>query len=317
MRARRAVVWALGFGMACAVAGWYYAVRLAPRWLHVLHIRVRLPGLPDEWRGVRIAHLSDFHAGNRAVPLDLLFRAREAALAFNPEVIAITGDFFHRGKAVPVDGLYGNWPKSAHVLAVLGNHDYRSGGEDLDELLRDLQREGVRMLHDEAITIRLRGRDAWVVGVNDPYSWHANQEVAFAQLPDGDDALLYLAHAASVLKSMQTGRVRLLLTGHTHGGQVRVLPSGKIPMMNLIRMVLNEPPRDDPDIYHGIHWQKGAVVVVSNGIGMSQLPARIRTRPQVILIELDQVSESDLPCDDVRRYVEEVDPEPRLWRWFS
>jgi uncharacterized protein len=317
MRARKPLRWAFGFTLVCATVGWIYGVRIAPRWLHVLRLRVRVPNLPEEWRGVRIAHLSDLHAGNRAVPLSLLFRARHAVLAFEPEIIAITGDFFHQGKHVPVDGMYGDWPETAHVVAVLGNHDYRSGGEDLDELLRVLSDEGVRVLHDEAICVPLRGRDAWIVGVNDPYTWHANQEVAFEGLPVGEDALLYLAHAASVLRWMPAGRARLLLTGHTHGGQIRVLPSGKIPFMKLIRAVLYEPPRDDPDVYHGIHWQKGAVVVVSNGVGMSQFPARVRTRPQVILIELDRLHDSDIACDDVRRYVEEIDPEPWLWRWFS
>jgi predicted MPP superfamily phosphohydrolase len=317
MRARGLLVAALVVASMAAAMGWVYAVRIAPRWLQVVRLRVQLPNLPAEWRGVRVAHLSDLHAGNPAVPLSLLFRARHAVLAFEPEIIAITGDFFHQGVHVPVDGLFGDWPAGARVFGVLGNHDYRSGGEDLDWLLRALRADGVRVLHDEAVRFQLRGREAWIVGVNDPYTWHANQEEAFEDLPEDADALLYLAHAASVVRSLPVGRARLLLTGHTHGGQIRLLPSGRVPFLKLIRDLLDEPPRDDPDLYHGIHWVRGAVVVVSNGVGMSQFPARVRTRPQVVLIELDELAEDGAPCDDVRRFVEECDPEPWLWRWLS
>src|SRR5690606_28194009 len=75
-----------------AALGGAYMFGIAPRWLQVVRVRVRLPGLPTAWDGVRIAHLSDMHAGGKGVRDSLLLRARQAALDFEPDIIAITGD---------------------------------------------------------------------------------------------------------------------------------------------------------------------------------------------------------------------------------
>jgi hypothetical protein len=98
---------------------------------------------------------------------------------------------------------------------------------------------------------------------------------------------------------------------------MRLLPSGRIPGIERLRAFLGEPVRNEPPIYHGAHWVRGAVVIISNGLGMSQFPARVRTRPQVILLELDGPQPSDTPCDDVRRYVHDVTAERWISRWLA
>ncbi len=293
-----------------------YTVRIAPRWLEVVRLRVAIPSLPPEWSGLKIAHLSDFHAGG-GVPLDLLQRAKAVAIAASPDVIALTGDFYSSGTPSDVDDLFSTWPENVPVLAVLGNHDHRASDADRERLLDELMSSGVEVLLNRAVMIELRGIATWAVGVDDPFSWLMDEAAAFGALPASAEALLYLAHSPVAARTIQVGRVRLMLTGHTHGGQVRLIPDGRVPFATLARRMRGSPARPDPDFHRGVHWLRGTVVVVSHGLGVSKLPWRFRTRPQVVLIELANADDDGPACDSVDRYVTRLNPEPVWLRWLS
>jgi predicted MPP superfamily phosphohydrolase len=303
-----------GVTLGVALALGVYAWKIAPSWLEVVRLRVGVPGLPAELAGVRVAHLSDFHAGGPGVSIDMLWDARHAAEAFLPDVIAITGDFYQDGRPFNAGGLFDHWPARTPVVAVLGNHDHRGGAENVRRLLEELDHAGIVVLRNASTRVAIRARDVWIAGVDDPYSWRADDTSAFNDVPDGEPVLLYLAHSPAAITTMPFGRASLLLAGHTHGGQLRVVPSGRIPLEPRLRRVLRAPARRDPPFFRGIHWMRGAVVVVSNGLGVSRLPLRFRTRPQVILIELQPAPRTGAPCDDVARYVSR---EPGAWRWLS
>jgi predicted MPP superfamily phosphohydrolase len=294
---------ALVGALLAAAVGWLYMFRIAPRWLRVVRLHIAVPALPAAWEGVRIAHLTDFHAGGPGVPTELLWRARRAALDFQPDVIALTGDFYHDGQPVDTGGLWRDWPDGVPVVAALGNHDYRGGEDNLTALLAELSAAGVRVLRNTVECIQLRGRSAWVVGVEDPYTFRADEVAAFAALPAGEEALLYLAHSPAVITTLPVGRARLVLSGHTHGGQIRLLPSGRVPLLGLLRRVIATGPRREAPVFRGWHWRRGAVLLISDGLGLSQIPARFRTRPEVLLIELTTASLDGPDCDVVDRYV--------------
>jgi uncharacterized protein len=283
-----------------------HSFTFAPRHLDVVRLRVGIPDIPIEWDGVRIAHLSDFHVGSIGVTVDRLWRARRIAEAFEPDIVALTGDFFDEGVLADTQGLFIDWPSSSSAFAVIGNHDARAGEVPLEELVNHLRDGGVTVLRNDAVPLDLRGRTAWLTGVDDPHTWRADEIRAFQSLPDDADALIYLAHSPVAADRVPLGRARLILCGHTHGGQFRLLPSGRIPLVKVIRKVKRAPERDDPDIAFGWHWRRGAIVIISNGLGMSQIPGRFRSRPQLVLIELTRAAESALPCDDVRRYVTRI-----------
>lgn len=302
--------------MTMATIALLYMQRFAPSWLQVNRLRVGIIGLPDEWRDVRVAHLSDFHLGHSLIVEDVVRRARREAFAFAPDIIALTGDFYDDGRTTADIGLFSDWP-DAHMFAVFGNHDHRGGSNHLARLARDLETSGVRVLINDSVKVPLRGRDAWIAGVDDPYTGKDDLRRTLDAIPDGEDALLLLAHAPTIVDGIPVGKIRLVLTGHTHGGQVRLLPSGRTPFLRLIHWIIREPRRNEPTVYHGVHWMRGAIISISNGLGMSQLPLRFRTRPQVTLIELVDVSDGDAACDDPRRYVENVTQESRLARWMS
>ncbi len=304
-----------GLTAAC-VALAIYILRIAPRWLEVVRLRVSIPVLPDSMVGLRIAHLSDFHAGG-SIPLEFLRRAKAIAIADSPDVIALTGDFYDEGVYSDVGNLFTDWPDDVPVLAVLGNHDHRATPEALALLHDELQSAGVQMLSNRAVRVMLAGVPSWVVGVDDPFSWNSDETRAFEDLPADADALLYLAHSPVAIESLPVGRVLLMLSGHTHGGQVRLTPDGRVPFIRPIRRLRGVPARPDPDVHRGVHWRRGAILVISNGLGLSKMPWRFRTRPQVILITLDRAAEDGPPCDDVDRYVERLNPTRRWVRWLS
>lgn len=286
-------------------------IGIAPRWLRITTLQVALPALPPRLQGVRIAHLSDFHLGAWGMTQGHLHQARKVAVEFEPDIVALTGDFYDSGKDLPSNGLYAAWPAGASVFAVMGNHDRRGVPGTLERIQAEQKRAGVAILNNEAIEFTLRGQPAWVVGVDDAHSLKADVGQAFGMLPDGQTALLFMSHTPAPICQMPSGRAMLMLAGHTHGGQVRIIPSGRNPLANWIRKLRGVRKRPDGPVYRGWHWMKGAVLVVSDGLGVSTMPIRFLTRPHIILIELDEAPpHADFACDDVDRYVTELDPEP-------
>lgn len=240
-----------------------------------------------------------------------LHKVREVALEFEPEIVALTGDFYDSGKDTSPDGLYDEWVPGVPVFAVMGNHDRRGVPGTLARIRAEQERAGVVILDNEAAEFQLRDEPAWAAGVDDAHTFHADVERAFRMLPDGETALLFLSHTPAPVRDLPVGRARLMLAGHTHGGQVRLLPSGRMPLTIWIRKLRGARDRPEGPVYRGWHWMKGAVLVISDGLGVSTLPIRFLTRPHLILIELDCADpHADVACDDVRRYVTELDPEP-------
>jgi predicted MPP superfamily phosphohydrolase len=307
----------VGGALLATAAGAVYSIGIAPRWLRVTRLRIALPGLPAAWDGLRIAQLADFHANGPRVSDDFLAHAKQTALDFAPDLVAITGDFFEDGQWSEKGELYRAWPAGVPVLAVLGNHDYRGGPINRDLLLAQLQETGIALLRNAATTIILRGCPAWVAGTDDPHSGRHDVTQTLGNVPDCEDVLLLLAHSPAVVTELPFGRVRLMLSGHTHGGQVRLLPSGQVPFVNLLRALRNLPRRTDPPFFRGWGWVRGTVLVISDGLGVSTLPIRFRTRPQVILIELAAAGCPAAPCDDGDRYVTDLSEEPRWLRWLT
>lgn len=290
---------------------------IATRWLRVTRLRVGLPDLPPEWRGLRIALLTDFHAGGRQVRLDTLQRAKRAALDFAPDLVVLGGDFFDNGRRLDVGDLFTCWPGGLPVVAVTGNHDYRGRPEHSLELIEELESAGVSVLQNEAIAVRLRGRRAWIAGVNDAHTRRDDVARALARVPDGEPALL-VSHSPSALVSLPDGAARLVLCGHTHGGQIRLLPSGRLPFIRQLRRLRGLPEQPPLPRTRGYHWWHGALVVISDGLGQSSVGARFRTRPEAVLIELDAApAVAKWPCDDARRYISYRGDEPRLLRWLT
>ncbi|HEX7835849.1 MAG TPA: metallophosphoesterase [Kofleriaceae bacterium] len=168
--------------------------------------------------GVRIAQLSDIHVGS-LTPVAHVRAAIAAANAAAPDLVVLTGDYVcwrrHEAElaAAQLGGL--NAPR---VLAVLGNHDYYAWA---DGVVAALERNGYEVLRNRTTVARVRGAPLAVVGVDDPVTRHDDLDAAFAGVPAGATRLV-LCHLADRGPELARRGADVVLSGHTHGGQIYV-----------------------------------------------------------------------------------------------
>lgn len=252
-----------------------YAFLVEPRWLQVSHTRISLPTLPAALSGLRIALLTDFHAGG-GTPLSLVRRACQKAMAEQPDLIALTGDFAtdDAKSFEAVLNVLACLDAPLGVYAVPGNHDYRVGIDTWQRQFTAAQ--GIVNLTNRAIIRLVNGTRLCIGGVDDFSRGTPHPEV----LPPVNqrDFTILLAHNPDQAEHLRgtDDRVDLILSGHTHGGQVR-LP--------WIGALLN-PARHDDLYEEGLHMRPWAHVYVSRGIGTVRLPVRFLARPEVAILQL-------------------------------
>jgi predicted MPP superfamily phosphohydrolase len=274
---------AIKLGLGALVAGSLVnGFLLEPRRIRLERVRVQIDDLGSAFRGYKIGVLSDFHIPH-FVSEEYIRSAVNLVLAEDADLIVLPGDFcnskgfFGLRRSYPVpdlapylqdlrapDGVYG----------VLGNHDYWLNAEGVADALT---RTPVSLLRNESVTISKGGDSLALVGTPDLWEDDIALGRAFAGIPSGTPRIL-LQHNPDLAEDFPAGyRVDLQISGHTHGGQVRI-PFG--PALIL------------PTKY-GNKYREGLVrgprhrVYITRGVGMSStLPVRFCCPPEVTLIEL-------------------------------
>ena len=168
--------------------------------------------------GVRIAQLSDIHVGN-LTPVAHIRAAIAAANAAAPDLIVLTGDYVcwrRHEVALAAEQLGGR--RAPRVLAVLGNHDYYASA---DGVTSALERNGYEVLRNATTVAQVRGAPIAVVGVDEPVTRHDDLDAAFAGAPAGPTRLV-LCHLADRGPELARRGADIVLSGHTHGGQIYV-----------------------------------------------------------------------------------------------
>lgn len=207
--------------------------------------------------------------------------AVEMTNAESPDLVVITGDFVCHSQLY-LDQLVETLSRiTAPTIAVLGNHDYWSGA---DEVSWALDRARVLVLKNAHTTLTLRGQQLQVVGLDDAYTGHADRERATKGLRE-DLPSLALSHVAEEADGLWNLGLPLVLSGHTHGGQVTFAGLNEIALGRIVghryvhglygaRRPLSEGPR--------------GAVYVSAGIGASAMPLRMgeRGRRELAVFEL-------------------------------
>ena len=179
---------------------------------------VLIEGLDPRHDGVRIAHLSDIHVGN-LTPASHIRAAIDTANAARPDLIALTGDYVcwrRHEVALAAHQLAGF--EAPRVLAVLGNHDYFVWGSGMTSAL---ERNGYEVLHNTATVANVRGAPLTMVGIDDPVTRHDDLDAAFAGAPARGTKVV-LCHLADRGPALARRGADLVLSGHTHGGQIYV-----------------------------------------------------------------------------------------------
>ena len=231
----------------------------------------------DQVDHLRVAHLTDLHVG-RVTPMRVQLAAVAETNAAKPDLVAITGDFvchstLYLDELSEIIAAF-----TAPVIAVLGNHDYWSGAEEVRWALR---RAGAEVLDNRHTTITLRNQQLQVVGLDDAYTGHASWRDATKGLRR-DLPTIGLSHIAEEADALWQRSVPLVLSGHTHGGQVTL---ARLHELALGRLAGHR-------YIHGLYGSRtrdaGGAVYVGAGIGAAVVPLRLGERGQreVTLFEL-------------------------------
>ena len=267
--------------------------------LRVTKMTVNVPNLPPALQGTRLSFFSDFHLGRFGTSQRAILQAIDLAASFNADLTILAGDYVDARHTPEHEELLTRFKTHKNVIAVLGNHDYARGPTHLNKTVAILELVGAKVLRNEALRVHLKRTSFWLVGLDDPFTLRDNYELARSDIPSGCPPLLLVAHAPVLSAFGDLGRVSLILCGHTHGGQIRLLPSGDVPGKRLLRWIVRESgPRRDPDLHRGVHSLGATTIVISDGLGVSLLPVRFRTRPQLLLLTLSSAMACHPPVRD-------------------
>lgn len=272
---RRAAAGVGGLALAGGAVG-AYARFVEPHWLAATEKAVALPRLRAP---VRLLHLSDFH--EEVIGPGTVARAIDEGLAARPDFVCVTGDFFSRAisdRVRYVEHLR-RLSAAAPTFAVAGNHDggrwaaSRGGHADLGALRRLLADADVELLHNRHAVVEVGRQPVALVGVGD--LWARDIDVAAFGGVAADLPALLLAHNPDAKDPLAAERWDLMLSGHTHGGQLRVPFTGETPYA----------PVRDHRFVEGLHAWGGRQLHVTRGVGCVG-PARLNCRPEVSLLRL-------------------------------
>ena len=273
--------WLANSGMTAIVVLFGYGYTLGQRRLRVTRLNLPLRGFPPALNGLRIAQISDLHIGENLDREQLAkFVARVNEL--QPDVICITGDIIDS----PSADMQGFLPilaglRAAHgVFAILGNHDHYADADRVQHALQTLT--PFTVLRDQATTIETDGARLHVVGVDDRgRDWargvtqHPYLAGALAAIPAGEPVLL-LSHRPDLFPQAATAGVALMLSGHTHGGQI-AMPWFNGRLRNLAEFIT---PYD-----RGLFERQGSFLYVNCGLGVTGQRIRLFTPREITLVE--------------------------------
>jgi predicted MPP superfamily phosphohydrolase len=259
-------------GAAGLVAGYPFFIE---RYLIQTNIyRIPVPNLPGAFSGFRVVHLTDLHYG-LLVPLELIRHVVDRANALKPDLIVCTGDYVRdRNTTDQIDRV---WPVLSKlsapcgVYSVLGNHDHWADTVRSDYWLKKTGQD----LRHRSVRIEKEGQRFWLAGLGDLYEDHRSPDHVLGAIPEADCRIV-LAHNPDSADSAFSKRIDLMISGHTHGGQVNI-PFIGTPILP----VLNK------NYSSGLKRSlRGGKVFISKGIGWASFPVRFNCFPEIAVLEL-------------------------------
>jgi hypothetical protein len=255
-----------------------YATLVEPRRLRVRRRTLRLERWPAAFDGLRVALVADLHAGAPHMTLARLDRVVARTNAAGADLVALLGDQVDREVVLgrtpdpgAVAARLAGLRAPLGVLAVLGNHDWRTDGPGIAAALGD---RGIRVLEDEAVRLAHAPVELWVAGLADATERSPDVARALRAVP-ADAAVLVLSHDPDLFPRIPE-RVALTVAGHVHGGQV------DLPVLRRLWI----PSRYGDRYRHGHVVEGGRHLYVTAGVGTSGLPVRLGVPPEVVVLTL-------------------------------
>ena len=249
-----------------------WTLKIEPRWLVVEEVIVPLRRLPLALDGLRIAHLSDLHLGPD-IRAEHLEEAAALTMSLQADLIVLTGDYVTRraeygpGLVKPLSRLRA----PLGVYATLGNHDHWAGAQ---EITSHLAAAGLSVMRNASRPITRDGATLWLVGLDDVWFGSGDLREALAGIPS-DACKVALVHEPDFADQSARHGIDLQLSGHTHGGQVRLPGLGPL--------ILPKWGRKYPI---GLQRAGGTWVYTSRGVGLVPPPIRFNCPPEIALLTL-------------------------------
>jgi len=233
-------------------------------------VTININRLPKKLDGFKIVHLSDTHH-SPFTGLEHIARAVKVSNRLRPDMFILTGDYVsHETRFIaPVARVLGELRAEFGTFACLGNHDHWTDPFLVTRLFRD---RGINVLINEGFRFEARGASFWLAGVDD-------HMVGKTDLPSAlrgsfpDEMKLLLAHNPIIFRQAMRLGVDLTLSGHTHGGQVRIRDDER----RLLRR---------RKLSSGLHKRKDSQIYITRGLGTVVLPVRFQCPPEISLLEL-------------------------------
>jgi len=251
--------------------------------LDVTRIALPVRGLPARLAGLVACQISDFHV-DRDEDVERL-EAAVAVINYNrPEFVFLTGDYFSgpttKRRYLPAfrSALRELRPVIG-TFAIAGNHDHWAGVTQIAEALTGA---GVQVLANESRRIAVRDGSIVVVGVDDLWSRRAEPARAFAQV-GSDDCTIVLAHNPDTALYLRHFNAGVILSGHTHGGVVRI-PFYGSPIRSVLRL--------GHQFYAGLNRYENCYIYTNRGLGTFWVRIRINCRPEVSRFHLMRLADS-------------------------
>ena len=259
-----------------------YARTIEPTWLEMNPHSIPVVDLPHQFGELKIAQLSDLHGGHH-LPNDYLPGAVDITLAQQPDIIALTGDFIHKGyrHIEAVAKVLGRLQAPLGVFAVLGNHDFSVRNamgfrrhRGLHKAVEDaLMSQGIRVLRNESLQLEKNDCRVYLAGVDDLWSGDCDPHKALEGLCPLTPRIV-LAHNPQTIHSLGEHRCDLMLSGHTHGGQIN--------WPGLGRFFLS---RKGKQFAAGLYRHKESHLYVNKGVGFGWR-FRFGVRPEIAVLTL-------------------------------
>ncbi len=255
-----------------AIGSYEYGKHIEAKSLVVEQLQIPLKKLKPALEGFRIVQLSDFHL-HPYTQIDFVQQAVNTANALKPDLIVLTGDYVLKGaesifELAPVlaslDAKYG-------LFTILGNHDLWT---DVTTIRIGLKEARLPLLYNEGLTLDVGGESLYLAGLDDGWSGHPDLKAALNKRP-ADIPTILLAHEPDLADVYSLdGRVSLQLSGHSHGGQVRI-PGLGAPILPSLGRKYDQ----------GLYTVNNMWLYTNRGLGLIA-PIRINCPPEITEITL-------------------------------
>lgn len=259
-----------------------YSYLIEPNALTIEERVFKLDCLEEDISGQKIIQISDLHFTGKTSEnrIERIFRAVEN---LKPAAVFITGDFISEEAGIgPAVKLMGKISDGAPIYAVFGNWDYWALNYNAAKLKKELESSGVKVLLNETVALKLADQVINLIGVRDTYTSgdsKSDLEAAMKEIADNDkNCRLLLAHSPDIAGDAADKNIDLILTGHTHGGQVN------IPFITERLIPVRYP--STKGFIGGLYKIEETRMYINRGIGTSVLPLRFLSSPEITFITL-------------------------------